>query len=207
MNNPTERFSTNQVIGLVSISTQDNPDLLDQANRLGLQQNAAFADLRQLVLAAIGELEARTLSVEVAERKSARLGGSVSPQIQTEVLAPPALDSGGASRSGTPIVTPSAELPQRVAGSGAGDAITHEPLAVPPPAYRSTGSKRGGAAGHDTSLPLARDTRLNELARVLAELRWLEERTKEASVRVFLASARTALERAMGELRLTAAAD
>ncbi len=72
VNQPTERFSTNQIIGLVSVTSESNPELFDQANRLGLQQNTAFRDMRDLVLATVDELEQMTLMRERARRDAER---------------------------------------------------------------------------------------------------------------------------------------
>ena len=58
---PSKRFSTNRILGSVSISTEHNPELMDQANRLGLIENQAAQDFRNLVLAVIAAFEDRCL--------------------------------------------------------------------------------------------------------------------------------------------------
>lgn len=55
--NPTMRVSNNQIVGFVLITADGNPDLRDQSNREGLIENHAYADLRDLVVAALAELE------------------------------------------------------------------------------------------------------------------------------------------------------
>ena len=56
--NPEFRVSTNQIIGIVDIGRDENPDLIDQTNREGLIQNKAFEDLRQVILACLTVVEA-----------------------------------------------------------------------------------------------------------------------------------------------------
>lgn len=58
---PSKRFSTNRILGSVSISTEHNPELMDQANRLGLIENQASQDFRNLVTAVIATFEDRCL--------------------------------------------------------------------------------------------------------------------------------------------------
>lgn len=55
--NPTMRLSNNQIVGFVTISADNNPDLRDQTNREGLIDSRAFEDLRLLVLSVLSELE------------------------------------------------------------------------------------------------------------------------------------------------------
>ena len=55
--NPTLRLSNNQVYGTVSISANGNPDLADQSNRQGLQENQAFEDFRSVIHAVLAKLE------------------------------------------------------------------------------------------------------------------------------------------------------
>ena len=101
VNNPTARFSTNQLIGLVDVDSARNPGLLDQANRLGLQQNAAFADFRQLVLACVGELEARSLLLDESDRRRARASVFV-PGDASRPVVPPSRGRAGSSEPSSP---------------------------------------------------------------------------------------------------------
>lgn len=55
--NPTLRLSNNQIYGTVSITADANPNLIDQSNRQGLQENRAYADLREVIYAVMGKLE------------------------------------------------------------------------------------------------------------------------------------------------------
>jgi signal transduction histidine kinase len=48
VNNPVTRLSNNQVVGVAAITGDDNPELTDQTNRLGLNHNHAFEDFRKL---------------------------------------------------------------------------------------------------------------------------------------------------------------
>lgn len=61
VNRPTERFSTNRILGSVSISSENNPLLQDQANRLGMIENQAYRDFKLLCLGVIGTFEDRVL--------------------------------------------------------------------------------------------------------------------------------------------------
>jgi signal transduction histidine kinase len=59
VNNPTVRVSTNQIVGIVEITQEHNPDLRDRTSREGLIDTPALHDLKALVLAAISWLEER----------------------------------------------------------------------------------------------------------------------------------------------------
>ena len=55
--NPTLRLSNNQIHGVVSISADGNPDLRDQSNREGMDENQALSDLRDVLIDALARLE------------------------------------------------------------------------------------------------------------------------------------------------------
>ncbi len=56
--NPTLRLSNNQIYGVIHISADANPQLRDQSNREGLDENQALQDLRDVVTDILGKLEA-----------------------------------------------------------------------------------------------------------------------------------------------------
>lgn len=62
VNSPSDRFSTNRLLGSVHITSEKNPGLADQANRLGLIENQAYSDFKELTLQVIGALEKRVLT-------------------------------------------------------------------------------------------------------------------------------------------------
>src|SRR6185295_19710245 len=55
--NPTLRLSNNQIFGIVNISADENPNLRDQSNREGLDENQALQDLRLVLIAVLARLE------------------------------------------------------------------------------------------------------------------------------------------------------
>lgn len=57
VNNPTKCISNNQVIGIVNISGQDNPGLVDKTDREGIIASQAFEDFKDIVLSAISTFE------------------------------------------------------------------------------------------------------------------------------------------------------
>jgi hypothetical protein len=57
VNNPTMRVSTNQIVGIVEITQEHNPELRDRTSREGLIDTPALHDLKALVLGAISRLE------------------------------------------------------------------------------------------------------------------------------------------------------
>lgn len=57
--NPTLRVSNNQVVGVVSISRDANPDLTDQTNRQGMVDSPAFEDFKAAVKDILSRLEVR----------------------------------------------------------------------------------------------------------------------------------------------------
>ncbi len=68
--NPTLRIGPNQLRGIVSISSVENPRLEDKSSREGLKENDAFQALRASVLAVLGWMEPYRLRF----RKRQRLG-------------------------------------------------------------------------------------------------------------------------------------
>lgn len=55
--NPTMRISNNQIVGMVSISADNNPGLRDQTNRQGIVDSPAFNDFKQSLLFVLSKLE------------------------------------------------------------------------------------------------------------------------------------------------------
>lgn len=55
--NPTLRLSNNQIHGVISISADANPELRDQSNREGLDDNQAVEDLRDVMTDVLAKLE------------------------------------------------------------------------------------------------------------------------------------------------------
>ena len=60
--NPTQRISSNQVIGHVQIQSEDQSCLIEKSARDGLKENNAFNQLREVTKGVINELEIRRLS-------------------------------------------------------------------------------------------------------------------------------------------------
>lgn len=54
---PSWRLSNNQIVGFVSISSDKNPNLKDQSNREGLDENRAIKDLRSILISLLNEIE------------------------------------------------------------------------------------------------------------------------------------------------------
>lgn len=59
VNNPTLRLSTNQLVGIVEITQEGNPELRDRTSREGFIDAPALDDLRVLLLSALSILEER----------------------------------------------------------------------------------------------------------------------------------------------------
>jgi signal transduction histidine kinase len=55
--NPTLRLSNNQVHGVISITADENPNLRDQSNREGLEENQGVTDLRDVMSQILSRLE------------------------------------------------------------------------------------------------------------------------------------------------------
>jgi signal transduction histidine kinase len=73
--NPTLRLSNNQIVGVISISREANPQLRDQSNREGLMEGAALDDLRDLVKLVLNELETRRYALRRATRGDSKKPG------------------------------------------------------------------------------------------------------------------------------------
>lgn len=57
VNNPTMRLSNNQIVGYVSVSLDENPDLKDQSNREGIVESQAFTDLKEIIKNILNQIE------------------------------------------------------------------------------------------------------------------------------------------------------
>jgi signal transduction histidine kinase len=57
VNNPTLRLSSNQIIGYISVSLDDNPEFKDQSNREGIVDSQAFTDLQETIKVLLSEIE------------------------------------------------------------------------------------------------------------------------------------------------------
>lgn len=55
--NPTLRLSNNQITGYIKITADDNPQLKDQSNREGLDNNQAYSDLQDVIKLSLSKLE------------------------------------------------------------------------------------------------------------------------------------------------------
>lgn len=65
---PTKRLSNNQIVGFILISLENNPELRDQSNREGLDDNQAFSDLKAVLLLLLNYIE--EIRYPLRERKS-----------------------------------------------------------------------------------------------------------------------------------------
>ena len=68
-NSPGQKYGNNQVVGMVEISQDKNVDLIDKTSREGLQENQAFADMRDLVLATMSKLEVSSIKHRQQEKR------------------------------------------------------------------------------------------------------------------------------------------
>jgi signal transduction histidine kinase len=66
--NPSLRLSNNQLTGYIRISADTNPDLRDQSNREGLNDNLAYSELQAIVLLSLTELESLRFDARKKER-------------------------------------------------------------------------------------------------------------------------------------------
>jgi len=57
VNNPTMRLSNNQIVGYISVSLDENPELKDQSNREGIVESQAFTDLKELIKNILNQIE------------------------------------------------------------------------------------------------------------------------------------------------------
>jgi hypothetical protein len=57
VNNPTLRLSNNQIVGYISVSLDNNPELKDQSNREGIVESQSFTDLKELIINILNQVE------------------------------------------------------------------------------------------------------------------------------------------------------
>ena len=70
VNNPTLRLSNNQVVGYVSVSLDENPELKDQSNREGIVESQAFTDLKELIKNILNQVEQKRYEERPRETES-----------------------------------------------------------------------------------------------------------------------------------------
>jgi signal transduction histidine kinase len=70
VNNPTERLSNNQIVGYVSVSLDNNPNLTDQSNREGIIESQSFTDLKSYIILLLNEVEIRRYAERPRESDS-----------------------------------------------------------------------------------------------------------------------------------------
>jgi signal transduction histidine kinase len=66
--NPSLRLSNNQLTGFIRIGADANPELRDQSNREGLNDNLAYSELQAVILLALAELESLRFDARKKER-------------------------------------------------------------------------------------------------------------------------------------------
>jgi signal transduction histidine kinase len=79
---PQQRFSNNNIAGYVKISSQSNPNLVDQTNREGLDENQALKDLRSILIHVVSmvELKRQLVRPKLKGKKSTTpVGGIFEP--------------------------------------------------------------------------------------------------------------------------------
>lgn len=75
VNNPTVRLSNNQLLGWVSLTAKQNPELRDQTNREGLVSNDAYVHLQTIVTELLAYLENRRFGAR-RQLETQRTGGT-----------------------------------------------------------------------------------------------------------------------------------
>lgn len=85
--NPSLRFSNNQISGYVFIDSEKNPGLRDQSNREGLIAGDAFEDIKSMLLKALSEMESRRKAMKGGRRKAEKIIPAYQELDLTEVIA------------------------------------------------------------------------------------------------------------------------
>jgi len=69
-------LSNNQVLGVIQLTADGNPQLKDQTNREGLVTNSPYEHLREVVCELLGYLENRRFAARRANKMGFNRGGS-----------------------------------------------------------------------------------------------------------------------------------
>jgi len=59
VNNPTAKFSTNQVVGFINIDSEEESNLIEKSAREGLKENESYETLKNILSKTISEVESR----------------------------------------------------------------------------------------------------------------------------------------------------
>ncbi|MBK8068629.1 MAG: ATP-binding protein [Rhodanobacteraceae bacterium] len=79
---PSKRLSNNQIVGHVSITADKNPELRDQSNREGLDENQGYSDLREILKSILSEIE------DLRESSKTKDGGDNKERQARNLFAP-----------------------------------------------------------------------------------------------------------------------
>ena len=74
---PRAGCPNNQIVGYITITADDNPELKDQSNREGLLQTAAFDDLCEAVITILNEIEKRRVHGRRKARRDEEASGGL----------------------------------------------------------------------------------------------------------------------------------
>ena len=72
LSTPTERISSNQIIGLVWVEPEEKSGLEEKATREGFKDSQSFDTLKKIILIALSELEGRRLDFRIKAKKGGR---------------------------------------------------------------------------------------------------------------------------------------
>jgi len=81
VNNPTLKFSTNQVVGFIGIESEEDSNLIEKSAREGLKENESYESLQNILEVIISEVESR----RYAFRKNTKRGRKPANNIQEAI--------------------------------------------------------------------------------------------------------------------------
>jgi signal transduction histidine kinase len=81
VNNPTVKFSTNQVVGFINIASEEESNLIEKSAREGLKENKSYETLKTILSKAISEVEVRRYQFRINSKRGRKPTNSIKDAI------------------------------------------------------------------------------------------------------------------------------
>lgn len=81
VNNPTVKFSTNQVVGFINIASEEDSNLIEKSAREGLKENKNYETLKTILAKIISEVESRRYQFRINSKRGRKPTNSIKETI------------------------------------------------------------------------------------------------------------------------------
>lgn len=81
VNNPTLKFSTNQVVGFINIASEEDSNLIEKSAREGLKENKNYNTLKTILAKVISEVESRRYKFRINSKRGRKATNNIKETI------------------------------------------------------------------------------------------------------------------------------